>query len=88
MSKLSGVKKYLQNLSFKKGVIVLCLCLPCYFISFAQVLLPISVEAKGVLWFIFFGLAKTFQYAGITILGVEGYERVRLWLRLKKDKIK
>lgn len=27
--------------------------------------LPISVEAKGVLWFILFGLAKTCQYGGL-----------------------
>jgi len=40
-------------------------------------LLPISAAAKGVLWVIFFGLAKTFQYAGISILGVEGYRRIK-----------
>lgn len=50
-------------------------------------LLPISVEAKGVLWVIFFGLAKTAQYGGITILGVEGYRRVKAYFSPKsKDR--
>lgn len=40
-------------------------------------LLPISTSAKGVLWFILFGLAKTFQYGGLTILGVEGVKRLK-----------
>lgn len=43
-------------------------------------LLPISTSAKGVLWFILFGLAKTFQYGGLTILGVEGVKRLKqMW---------
>ena len=40
-------------------------------------LLPISVTAKGVLWTILFGLAKNCQYGGLTILGVEGYKRLK-----------
>jgi phosphoglycolate phosphatase len=48
-------------------------------------LLPISATAKGVLWVIFFGLAKTFQYAGISILGVEGYRRIKARLTRKKS---
>ena len=36
-------------------------------------MLPISAAAKGVLFTILFGLAKTCQYGGLTILGVEGY---------------
>ena len=40
-------------------------------------LLPISVSAKGILWTILFGLAKTCQYGGLTILGVEGYKRLK-----------
>lgn len=51
----------------------------CYIVSFAQMLLPISATAKGVLWVVFFGLAKTFQYAGIAVLGVEGVKRVKKW---------
>ena len=47
-------------------------------------LLPISAAAKGVLWTILFGLAKTCQYGGLTILGVEGYNRMKNWIRRKK----
>ena len=47
-------------------------------------LLPISAAAKGVLWTILFGLAKTCQYGGLTILGVEGYNRLKSWLKGKK----
>ena len=71
------VKNWLQSLSFRTGVIVLLCCIPFYILSFAQMLLPISAAAKGVLWTILFGLAKTFQYGGLTILGVEGYRRLK-----------
>ena len=57
---------------------------PFYVLSFAQMLLPISAAAKGILWTILFGLAKTCQYGGLTILGVEGYQRLKSWLRRKK----
>ena len=71
------VKSRLQSLSFRTGVIVLLSCIPFYVLSFAQMLLPISAAAKGVLWTVLFGLAKTCQYGGITILGVEGYRRLK-----------
>lgn len=71
------LKHWLQSLSFRTGVIVLLCCIPFYILSFAQMLLPISVTAKGVLWTILFGLAKTCQYGGLTILGVEGYKRLK-----------
>lgn len=71
------LQTFLRRFSFRTGVIVLALCVPCYVISFAQMALPISTAAKGVLWFIFFGLAKTFQYGGLTILGVEGIKRLK-----------
>ena len=74
---LDNVKQWLSRLSFRTGVIVLALCVPCYIFSFAQMALPISAKAKGILWFVFFGLAKTFQYGGITILGVEGWKRLK-----------
>lgn len=66
------VKERLARLSYRTGVVVTALCIPCYIISFAQMALPISATPKGVLWFIFFGLAKTFQYGGLTILGAKG----------------
>lgn len=69
---LGRIKTWLAGLSFRTGVIVLLSCIPFYILSFAQMALPISVEAKGVLWFILFGMAKTCQYGGLTILGVEG----------------
>lgn len=79
------VKRWLQSLSFRTGVIVLLCCIPFYVLSFAQMLLPISVTAKGVLWTILFGLAKTCQYGGLTILGVEGYKRLKSKFRKKND---
>lgn len=82
---LNKIKAWLQGLSFRTGVIVLSLCVPCYIISFAQMALPISAGAKGVLWFIFFGLAKTFQYGGLTILGVEGVRRLKAWWKRKRE---
>ena len=78
------VKQWLQSLSFRTGVIVLLCCIPFYILSFAQMLLPISVAAKGVLWTVLFGLAKTCQYGGLTILGVEGYRRLKNMLRKGK----
>lgn len=71
------VKNFLGGLSFRTGVIVLALCVPCYILSFAQMALPISATAKGVLWFILFGLAKTTQYAGLAIIGVEGWQMLK-----------
>lgn len=77
------LKSWLQSLSFRTGVIVLVCCIPFYILSFAQMLLPISVTAKGVLWTILFCLAKTCQYGGLTILGVEGYKRLKNKLKRK-----
>ena len=71
------IQKYLSRFSFRTGMIVLILCIPCYIISFAQMALPISNTMKGVLWFVFFGLAKTFQYGGLSIIGVEGVKRIK-----------
>ena len=77
MHVLYNVKHWLQSLSFRTGVIVLLCCIPFYILSFAQMLLPISVTAKGILWTVLFGLAKTCQYGGLTILGVERYKRLK-----------
>ena len=87
MKAFDNIKQWLQGLSFRTGVIVLLCCIPFYVLSFAQMLLPISVAAKGVLWTIFFGLAKTCQYGGLTILGVEGYGRIKNWIKRKKIEI-
>ena len=79
------LKRWLGGLSFRTGVIVLLCCIPCYVLSFAQMALPISVELKGVLWFVLFGMAKTFQYGGLTILGVEGVRRLKKMFK-KQDR--
>jgi len=83
---MKKLKLWLQSLSFKTGVIVLLLCIPFYILSFAQMLLPISAAAKGILWTVLFGLAKTFQYGGLTILGVEGYQRLKQWIKQRRLK--
>lgn len=80
----SRIKAWLSRLSFRTGVIILALCIPCYILSFAQMMLPISNTAKGVLWFVLFGMAKTTQYTGLTIIGVEGWKRLKEWF--KRDK--
>ena len=48
--------------------------------------MPISAAAKGVLWTVLFGMAKTCQYGGLTILGVEGYNRLKCYFKHKQDK--
>ena len=76
-----AAKAQLARLSFRTGIIVLALCVPLYVLSFAQMALPISAAAKGTLWFILFGLAKTAQYGGLTILGAEGLKRLKAFLK-------
>ncbi len=71
-------KRWLSSLSFRTGVAVLLMCIPFYVLSAVQFFLPISIEAKGVLWVMLFGLAKIAQYGGLTILGVEGFRRLKL----------
>ena len=81
------MRAMLGRLSFRTGVIVLALCVPCYVFSFAQAAIPgISPATKGVLWAVFFGLAKAFQYGGLTILGVDGWKRVKNYFGRKKRK--
>lgn len=84
-SVVERTKYYLSKLSFRTGVIILALCVPCYILSFAQMMLPISATAKGVLWFVLFGLAKTTQYTGLAILGVEGWRRVKAYFKKEKE---
>lgn len=79
--KLDNIKGWLQKLSFKTGIIILLSCIPLYILSFAQMTLPLSVGMKGTLWVIFFGLAKTAQYGGITILGAKGLQRFKEWFK-------
>lgn len=74
---LDSIKLYLSKLSFRTGVIVLSSCVLFYILSFAALALPISGVARGVLWAALFGMAKTTQYGGLAILGVEGVRRLR-----------
>lgn len=68
------------RMSFRTGVIVGVLSVVCYALSFGQMLLPFSITVKGVLWIVFFGLAKTFQYTALLILGKAGVGRLRALL--------
>lgn len=80
-----SIKSYLQKLSFRTGVIVLLMCIPFYILSFVQVFFPVSTATKGILFTVFFGLAKSFQYGGIAILGKEGYKQVKCYFKRKKQ---
>ena len=71
------IKAFLNKFNFRTGVIILALCVPFYILSFAQMSFAIGTALKGVLWVIFFGLAKTFQYAGLVIIGAEGVKRLK-----------
>ena len=83
---LEKIKRFLRGLSVRTGIIILVVCVICYITSFAQMLLPISVTAKSILWFILFGLAKTTQYTALAILGVEGWKMIKVKLKDKKHK--
>jgi len=82
---IQRLKTVLQSLSFKTGVIVLLSCIPFYILSFLQAVLPINASTKVILWTVLFGMAKTCQYAGITILGVEGYNRVKSFFKRSRE---
>jgi phosphoglycolate phosphatase len=77
MDSIKRIKIWLGTLSYRSGIIAVIACVVFYVISFTQMLLPISVAAKGALWVIFFGLAKTAQYSAIIILGKAGIESLR-----------
>lgn len=79
------IKSLLGRLSFRTGVVILALCVPFYILSFAQMALPISATLKGVLWFVLFGLAKTTQYTGLAILGVEGWQMLKSKFSKKRE---
>jgi hypothetical protein len=83
---LQLLKSRLAQLSFRTGLWVLAGCAVSYLLAFAPLLFPLSLTIKGVLWFIFFGLAKTLQYTALLILGKEGAHRIRDWWRERKRK--
>jgi phosphoglycolate phosphatase len=71
------LRSYLAGLSFRTGVIVLLSCVVFYLLSFASLALPVSATLRGVLWATLFGCAKTAQYGGLMILGVDGVRRLK-----------
>ena len=77
-------ERLVSKLSFRTGVIVLALCLIFYILSFAQMLLPISATAKTTLWIVLFGMAKATQYFGLAIVGIEGWQRIKSYIRRRK----
>ena len=79
------IKERIQRLSFRTGVIILVLCVVCYILSFAQMLLPISDSAKFWLWVALFGIAKLLQYIAIMVLGMEGWRRLKRLFSRKKE---
>lgn len=79
------VRDWLGGLSFRTGLAVAGLCVLCYVLSFAQMLLPLSVSAKGALWVVLYGLAKTLQYSALLILGKEGVARIRSAFRKRQQ---
>lgn len=82
------LQSWLKSLSFKTGLIVLTLCIPFYILSFAQMALDLSYTVKGVLWVVFFGLAKTFQYTGLLIIGVEGIKKLKSkWKKFRNKEL-
>ena len=83
---INEVKLSLARLSFRQGVVVLIVCVLLYVASFAQMALPISAKVKSVLWIVLFGCAKTAQYTGLAIVGVEGWRRIKAYMRLNKRK--
>lgn len=72
-----NIAEWLRGLSFRTGLLVGAACIACYILSFAQMLLPLSLTTKGVLWTVFFGMAKALQYSALLILGKEGVRRKR-----------
>lgn len=87
ISRFARLKNWLTGLSYRTGVIVLLSCIPLYALSFAQFALPINIGIKSFLWVVLFGLAKTAQYGGLTILGTRGIKHLRDWWKAKKSKI-
>ncbi|MBR6042044.1 MAG: hypothetical protein IKP37_05360 [Paludibacteraceae bacterium] len=78
------IKHFLSKFSFRTGGIVLALCVPCYILAFLPLLFQLDNKYRFALWFVFFGLAKTFQYTGLTIIGAEGLKRLKDWWKNRK----
>ena len=82
---LLQLKSQLAKLSFRTGLWVLAGCAVSY-LWLSSPCCSLFSHDQGVLWFIFFGLAKTLQYTALLILGKEGAHRIRDWWRERKRK--
>jgi phosphoglycolate phosphatase len=78
------IRRFLSKFSFRTGVIFLCTCVVCYALSFGQMALPTSVAFKATMWTILFGMAKTTQYIGLGIVGVDGWRRIKMYFRRRR----
>lgn len=83
---IARLRQRLSRLSFRTGMWVLGFCVLCYATSFAQMLLPVPAWVKGVLWAVFYGLAKASQYTALLILGKAGWERLKSIIVPRKDR--
>lgn len=82
--RLKKITDWIKGLTFRTGIVLLAFAVLFYLLSFAQFFLPVGVAVKGVLWVVFFGLAKTAQYAGLLVVGKEGLRRIKEYFRRKK----
>ena len=83
---LIRIKQKLGTLSLRIGLLAGAGCVICYIASFAQMMLPLSLTTKGILWTMFFGLAKTLQYTTLLILGKTGIAYVKNMLKRKRER--
>ena len=83
----------MSKLSFRTGVIVLALCMLFHIIAFLPIipwvkdwslLAWMNPYVKGVWFTAWIGIAHVFKYAGLAILGVEGYKRLKAFFKHKK----
>lgn len=85
---LERIKTFLKGLSMRTGIILLVVCLLLYAASAIQAFLPLDKSTKGILFIIFFGLAKVFQYSAIAVLGVKGWQKLKAKLGIKRQERK
>ena len=88
------INLWLSKLSFRTGVIVLVMCILFHIIAFLPIIPWVkdwsliswmNPYVKGLWWTAWIGIAHVFKYAGLAILGVEGYKRVKAFFRRKKQ---
>lgn len=88
------IKLWLSKLSFRTGVIVLALCVLSFAIAFLPIIPGIkdwslmswmNPYVKGIWWTTWWAIAHVFKYAGLTILGIEGYKRLKAFFKRRKN---